>query len=65
MTVRVFRSALLPEIFAFAEDEAKLPPQFRPWHAEGNAALPVSGAGLPDEVENAIKNQGYYLAQKA
>jgi len=60
MQIRIFRSVSRPELFAFAQDEAKLPAELGPWRAEGAGAMPVGA--VPDYVATAIRRQGYYLS---
>jgi hypothetical protein len=60
MSIRIFRSASRPGLFAFAEDETQLPAQFGPWLVEGAGAMPVGA--VPNYIAVAIRNQGYYLS---
>ncbi len=60
--IRAFRSALMPEVYAFATDPARLPTQFAPWYPDGNAAIPVEG--IPSDVADAMERDGYFLSKE-
>jgi hypothetical protein len=63
MKIRIFRSENSPDVYAFAENDAKLPPQFAPWRAEGHAAFPGGGSGpAVDRILQAIARDGYFLS---
>jgi hypothetical protein len=61
MAIRIFRSGLIPGVYAFAVDKSKLPSQFEPWHAEGIAAIPGAGAKA---IMNAIVKDGFFLTRE-